>query len=269
MPYLDKNKEERSMESLKLFNLSGKTALVTGAAGGIASALCKGLAGAGANIAAADLDLAGAQRLVDELQSLGTRAQAFQVDTTKSDSISAMVDDVAEAFGRIDILIPAAGISKPCPVVDMDEDVFDLTIAINLRGVALCCKYAGRHMIAAGGGSIINIGSLGSQVALGPGSLSYVASKGAVAMMTKSLANDWADKGVRVNGLIPGYFLTPLLVPIIENDADKGQKRLEKIPMKRWGGVEELVGAVIFLASDASSYVTGHMLAVDGGFLAV
>jgi 2-deoxy-D-gluconate 3-dehydrogenase len=190
------------------------------------------------------------------------------VDVTKSESIQEMVKKAVEAFGRIDIFIPAAGISKPSPVVDMKEDEFDLTMAINLRGVAFCNKYVGRHMIESGGGSIINIGSLGSERALGPGSLSYVASKGAVAMMTKSLANDWADKGVRVNGLIPGYFRTALLIPILENDPDKGAARLAKVPMKRWGEVEDLVGAVIFLASDASAYITGHMLAIDGGYLA-
>jgi NAD(P)-dependent dehydrogenase (short-subunit alcohol dehydrogenase family) len=256
------------MNPLDMFNLKGKTALVTGAAGGIASALSKGLAGAGANLIAADMNIEGARKLADEINVNGGKAAALHVDVTEAESIKAMVKAAIEAFGRVDIFVPAAGISKPSPVVDMNEDEFDLTMAINVRGVALCTKYVGKHMIEAGGGSIINIGSLGSERALGPGSLSYVASKGAVAMMTKSLANDWGDKGVRVNGLIPGYFRTALLIPILERDADKGAARLAKIPMKRWGETDDLVGATIFLASDASAYITGHLIAVDGGYLA-
>lgn len=256
------------MSILQQFSLNGKTALVTGAAGGIAGALSKGMADAGANVVLADLNLAGAEALAKEIaESYGVKTWALQVDTTDVKSIQKMTDDAIAAAGRIDILIPAAGISKPSPVEDMNEDEFDLTMAINLRGVALCCKYVGRHMLAEGGGSIINIGSLGTERALGPGSLSYVASKGAVGLMTKSLANDWADRGVRVNGLIPGYFRTNLLNPLLERDGDGGASRLAKVPMGRWGEVEDLVGATVFLASEASSYVTGHLIAVDGGYL--
>jgi len=256
------------MNILEQFRLSGKTAIVTGAAGGIASTLSIGLASAGANVVLADIRLDAARTLADEIAAdYGVKTLALQVDTTDVESIKKMVDTAVDAFGHIGIFIPAAGISKPSPAVDMNEDEFDLTMAINVRGVALCNKYMGRHMIAMGGGSIINIGSLGSERALGSGSLSYVASKGAVALMTKSLANDWADQGVRVNGLIPGYFRTALLKPILERDGDGGAKRLEKIPMKRWGDVKDLVGATVFLASDASSYITGHLIAVDGGYL--
>ncbi len=257
------------MSILNKFSLKGKTALITGAAGGIASALSKGLADAGADIAVADLNLEGAQKLATDIKSAyGVKAAAFRVDVTDVESIKKMVDATVAEFGRIDVFIPAAGISRPSPIVDMNEGEFDLTMTINVRGVALCNKYVGRHMIEKGGGSIINIGSLGSERALGEGSMPYVASKGAVALMTKSLANDWADKGVRVNGLMPGYFMTALLKPIVERDADKGAARLAKIPMGRWGEVEDLVGATVFLASEASSYVTGHLIAVDGGYLA-
>lgn len=256
------------MSILTKFCLDGKNALVTGAAGGIAGALSKGLADAGANVVLADLNLKGAQSLANEIaEQYGVKTWALEVDTTDGQSIEKMAKDAIAAAGRIHILIPAAGISKPSPVEEMNEAEFDQTIAINLRGVALCSKYVGRHMLAEGGGSIINIGSLGTERALGPGSLSYVASKGAVGMMTKSLANDWADRGVRVNGLIPGYFRTNLLNPLLERDGDGGASRLAKIPMGRWGEVEDLVGATVFLASEASAYITGHLIAVDGGYL--
>lgn len=254
--------------ALNLFSLEGKTAIITGAGGGLGMEIAKGFAMSGANVALVDTNLESVKKLAEELANIGYRALPMKTDITSSEEVKSSVDMIVKEFGGIDILINCAGVrAKPMPLEEYDEKEWDKIIDVNLKGVFLFSKYAAIEMLKKGKGSIVNFGSMGSIVAI-PTSSAYCASKGGVAMITKTTACEWAKKGIRVNAILPGVFETGLMKKGIEqgkNDPKFLENWMARFPMGRFGKPEEIVGACLFLASDASSYVTGHLLSIDGG----
>jgi 2-dehydro-3-deoxy-D-gluconate 5-dehydrogenase len=247
-----------------MFNLSGQVALVTGANAGIGQAIAIALATAGADIAA--VGRTEAKSAVDQAMALGRRAVNFSADLSSTAPISGMVDAVIKQMGRIDILINNAGIIRRADALDFTEADWDAVIDTNLKSVFFLCQAAGRHMVARGSGKIINIASMLSFQG-GVRVPSYTASKSGVAGLTKLLANEWAAKGVNVNAIAPGYIATANTAAL-QQDANRNRAIIDRIPAARWGTPDDLGGAAVFLASAASNYVNGHVLAVDGGWLA-
>lgn len=244
--------------------LADKVVWVTGAGRGIGRALSVGLAGAGARLAVTARSKADLSALADELT--GQQVLVLPGSVADSDAVSAIVQDVVAEFGRLDVLVNVAGI---CPIVCPTETLGDADwreiIEVNLSGTFYCCREAGRRMLRAGGGSIINISSVHGSTGVAQ-MAAYGASKGGVENLTRSLAVEWAPQGVRVNCIAPGYFHTRLTGRYLASPA--GDRVRASIPLGRVGDADELVGAAVFLASDASSYVTGTALHVDGGWLA-
>lgn len=260
--------ERPELEALKpesLFNLRGQTALLVGA-GGLGRAIGLGLAAAGAELAAADREYERAGGLAIEAAAAGRRARAYPVDVTDRQSVQAMVEAVVRDFGRIHILVNAAGTTKLARAAEYAEADWDRVLAVNLKGVFLTCQAVGRHMIAAGGGAIVNISSVAAQsgLELTP---AYCASKGGVDALTRALAIEWVRYGIRVNAVAPAWFETPM-GSLVYADPELYRARIGRVPMGRLGRPEELVGAVLFLVSPAASMVTGAVLPVDGGYLA-
>ncbi len=246
-------------------DLNGKTAVVIGGTSGIGLTLAKGLAVAGANVIPTGRRAPLAQAAADEISKLQHKTLALTVDVTNRSSLEALQDAVCSEFGHVDILVNCAGITKRTPTLDLPEEEWNSILETNLNGTLRACQVFGRKMIDRQTGRIINIASLSSFVSLYEVA-AYSASKSAVASLTKSLAVEWARHGVCVNAIAPGVFRTDLNTKLL--DAPRGQEFLLRTPMKRFGRLDELVGAAVFLASDAASFVTGHLLVVDGGFLA-
>ena len=249
-----------------LLELNGKTAVVVGGTSGIGRAIARGLAEAGADVVATSHIPEHVETAADEIERRGRRSLRLTCDVRDKESLQKVLDETLAAFGKADILVNSAGITKRAPTIDYPEDVWDDIFDINLKGTLRACQIFGRHFIERQYGKIINIASLSSFVALyevAP----YAASKAAVASLTKSLAIEWAKHNINVNAIAPGNFPTELNRKLL-NETPRGQEFLLRTPMKRFGRVEELAGAAIFLASDAASYVTGEILCVDGGFLA-
>jgi NAD(P)-dependent dehydrogenase (short-subunit alcohol dehydrogenase family) len=256
----------------KLFDLSGSVALITGASVGFGEAICLAFADYGCDIAASDLDIPATQKLVDRIKQKGRRAVALSADTSKPEAITAMVEGAVQAMGTIDILVNCAGIPQHNPAEDTPVEVWDRVIDTNLRGTFLCCQAAARVMLPKRKGNIINFSSIAGSVGVGRGANAYCASKGGINTLTKQLALEWADRGIRVNAIAPCQFMTPGLKAVMAKPQFDPQKLMQtwisNIPLGRVGEPEEIVGPALFLASAASSMVTGVILPVDGGYLA-
>ena len=245
--------------------LTGRVAFVTGGTSGIGRALALGLAEAGADVVPSSRRREQVEAAAAEIEARGRRTVRVASDVTDRPSLEAALAAVVKGLGRVDILVNCAGRTKRQPTLDLPEEDWNAIIETNLTGTLRACQVFGRHMLERGYGRIINIASLSSYVALLEVT-AYVASKAAVAGLTKSLAIEWGPRGVNVNAIAPGVFRTPLNTALL--DSPRGQELLLRTPLKRFGKVEELAGAAVFLSSDAASYVTGSVMAVDGGFLA-
>jgi NAD(P)-dependent dehydrogenase (short-subunit alcohol dehydrogenase family) len=252
--------------SQDLFNLHGRVAVVVGGSTGLGHAIALGLAGAGADVVASSRRLAPVENTAAEIEGLGRRTLRVQSDVTSRDSIQALHDAVMKEFGKVDILVNAAGITQKGPTLDVEEADWSRVIETNLTGTLRACQIFGKTMVKAGYGRIVNIASLTSFVGFYRVA-AYAASKGAVASFTKVLAIELAQSGVTVNAIAPGLFPTELTAPIILG-TPRGEELILRSPMGRFGEPREVAGTAIFLASEASSFITGEVIAVDGGFLA-
>ena len=251
---------------MQLFDLTGRRALVTGSSLGIGLALARGLAQAGASVV---LNARNADRLEETAQTLretGATVDTLPFDVTDAGAVRAAIDGYEADHGPIDILVNNAGMQHRTPLEDFPAEAFDRLMRTNVNSVFYVGQAAARHMIARKRGKIINIASVQTALAR-PGIAPYTTSKGAVANLTKGMATDWAKYGLQCNAIAPGYFDTPLNAALVA-DPDFSAWLEKRTPAGRWGEVEELVGACIFLASDASSFVNGHTLFVDGGITA-
>ena len=252
---------------LDRFRLDGKIALITGGARGLGRTMAVALAQAGASIALAGRSKDACQNAADEVASAtGRTVGAFAADVTKIADIEALATDVERELGPVDILVNNAGINIRGPIQQLTEADWDAVIDTNLKGPFLCARAFGPRMVSRGWGRVINLGSVLGVIAL-PGRAPYASSKAGIINLTRVLALEWAGTGVTANAICPGAFATEMNRSLLE-DPVKYKEFVAQIPMGRWGELEELTGAVVFLASDASSYVTGTPLFVDGGWIA-
>lgn len=255
------------MASLDIFDLKGRRALITGSSQGIGYGLAVGLAKAGASVVLNGRDHAKLDEAVKSLEEQGYDVAGAAFDVTDKAEVTKAIEQVESSIGQIDILINNAGMQFRTPLEDYPEEKFDELLRVNIKSVFLVGQAVARHMIKRGRGKMINICSVQSELGR-PSIAPYTATKGAVKMLTKGMCADWAKHGLQINAIGPGYFKTPLNQALVDNP--EFSSWLEKrTPAGRWGEVEELVGAAVFLSSDASSFVNGHILYVDGGITSV
>ena len=254
-----------------LFDLTGKIALVTGASGGLGAQTAKALAGQGADIAICARRVEKLEQIKKEIEDIGARCFVQACDVLKVEDIQRMVKNVADHYGRIDILVNNAGVADEAPAEELTTEAWRHVLGTNLDAAFYVAREVGKLMIQNGYGKIINMGSIHSEVCIDPSSwpvAAYCASKGGVKMLTKALAVEWADKGITVNAIGPSHFRSEMTGELMETpDFDRVVKTF--CPMGRPGQTGELDGAVIYFASDASSYTTGQLLCIDGGWTAV
>jgi NAD(P)-dependent dehydrogenase (short-subunit alcohol dehydrogenase family) len=253
---------------MELFSLKGKTSIVTGAGRGIGRSVALGLAGAGSNVVVCSRTTSELEELAKEIEAKGVEALVAPCDVSREGDIDRVINQTLEKFNTIDVLINNAGVTKKHPAEDYPAEDWNQIISVNLTGVFQFAQKVGKVMLKQRSGSIVNVSSVASQTAIKK-SIAYAASKGGVNMLTKNFAAEWADQGVRVNGIAPAYIETPLVVAVKNHREGFADDIVNRTPMKRMGQPEELVGAAIFLASDASSYITGETIFVDGGWTAL
>jgi len=250
-----------------LFDLTGRIAIVTGAASGIGEAIAYGLAVFGADVVAADIQADGLGRICEKVKELGRVALPVKCDVRSAEEIRSLVAQCMDRFGKIDVLVNNAGISRRALAEEMTREQWDDVLAVDLTGPFLCCQEVGRVMIRQGSGRIINIASVAGLVGLKTGNANYCAAKGGLISMTRALALEWAKHNVLVNAIAPTHIRTPLIEALLD-DPQKKAYFLGNIPLGRLGEVNEIVGPVLFLASDAATLITGTVLCVDGAHTA-
>ena len=254
----------------QIFNLEGKTAIVTGAGRGLGQAMANFLAQAGANLVIFDVNSEDIHAAADEIEEKGGKVVSAVVDVTDSSQVQAGIKLAVETFGGVDILVNNAGVTSRSPFEDLEEEDWERIIHVNLGGVYQCSRWVARQMIAQGrGGSVINIASISALVGNRGGNNShYCASKGGVLALTRSLAVEWAAYQIRVNAIAPGYFVTPMTDRLKTINREFYDELVSRVPLGRFGEGSDLAGAVIYLASEASKFVSGHALVIDGGYTA-
>lgn len=263
---LRRRKRSEQTVTQSMFDLAGRCAVVVGGSSGIGRAIALGLAEAGADVVASARRATEVEEVASRIRAMGSRSMICPSDVRERASLQNLHDRVIAEFGKVDILVNAAGMTKKTPTLDVAEEEWETILDTNLNGTLRACQIFGRTMLQRGYGRIINIASLASFVAFYEVA-AYGASKSAVASLTRSLAVEWSARGVAVNAIAPGIFPTELNAKILNGTA-RGQELQMRTPIQRFGDVKELVGAAVFLASDAAAYVHGQVLAVDGGFLA-
>jgi NAD(P)-dependent dehydrogenase (short-subunit alcohol dehydrogenase family) len=252
----------------KMFTLEGRKAIITGAGGGIGSAMAFGFAEFYADVALVDVNVESIEVLKEKLEkTFPVKILAVPADLCDAKQVESAVNRILNSFNRIDILVNCHGIAQWCPAEEMSEEYWDRMITVNLKSVFLMCQAVGRHMIKQRYGKIINIASMSGRIVNKPQPQAhYNASKAGVIMLTKSLAAEWAKYNVNVNSISPGYTLTPLVENLLKNKPEYAEYWKSLIPLGRFAKPIDIVGAALFLASDAANYITGHDLVVDGGY---